>query len=91
MNVLNTDDLILEAIEQYRKSLEEPAVKTVPAAPVEPKPEEVKQPESKKSSVKANSKLPDMSIHPFSPRRCLFLNSNTQIVVNVFFLNECGF
>jgi hypothetical protein len=91
MNVLNTDDLILEAIEQYRKSLEEPAVKTVPAAPVEPKPEEVKQPESKKSSVKANSKLPDMSILPFSTPPFFIFEFEYTNSCQCFFLNECGF
>lgn len=51
MNILNTDDLILEAIEQYRKSLENPTVK-IDSPPVdEPKLEEPK-PESKKSSNK---------------------------------------
>ena len=65
MNILNTDDLILEAIEQYRKSLEEPVVKIASPPADETKPEEPK-PDSKKSSNKMVGGLQDNGGHGYS-------------------------
>lgn len=62
MNILNTDDLILEAIEQYRKSLENPTVKV--ASPPVDEPKQEPKPESKKSSNKM-SKFPNLKNNQF--------------------------